>query len=163
MSPSDAVEVVKGRKTKRREDGVAIVGTVQDRAYQAYMMHMAGKPWEEVAAEHGYASVMSAQVEVRQYVTRAAVQMDNAKREEVLGLEMARLDALQNAVWDDAMDGNTKAVDTVLRVMSHRAKLLGLELIVQDAGKVTNNTIVVTGSQEEFIRSLTLVRGEADA
>ena len=52
-----------------------------------------------------------------------------------------------------------KAVDSVLRVMGHRSKLLGLELIAQ-GGSVTNNTIVVAGNTEEFIRSLKQVDSE---
>jgi hypothetical protein len=142
-----------------REDGLAIRGSVQDNAYQAYQMHLGGKDWEEVAKVLGYANGKTAQVEVRQYITRAAVQMDMAKREEVLGIEMARLDALQSAVWDAAMDGDTKAVDSVLRVMAHRAKLLGLELIAQGNGTVNHNTVVVQGDTQDFIRSLQLVNG----
>jgi len=151
MSPSD-VEML-------RTDGLAIRGTVRDQAYQAYQLHLSGKDWEEVAKTIGYSSGKSAQVEVRQYITKAAVQMDNAKREEVLTLELSRLDALQAAVWDAAMEGDTKAVDSVLKVMSHRAKLLGLELLAQNTGTVTNNTVVVTGNSEEFIQSLKLVGG----
>jgi hypothetical protein len=143
----------------KREDGLAIRGSVQDNAYQAYQQHLAGKDWEEVAKKLGYANGKTAQVEVRQYITRAAVQMDMAKREEVLHLEMARLDALQNALWDDAMEGDTKAVDSVLRVMGHRAKLLGLELVAAGAQDVTSRTVIIQGDSEEFIRSLQLVSG----
>jgi hypothetical protein len=156
MSPSDIAEVV-------REDGVAIRGTIQDRAYQAYMDHMAGENWDEIAKKHGYASVMSVQVEVRQYVQRAAVMMDEAKREEVLALELSRLDALQNAVWDMALMGSTKHVDAVLKVMGQRAKLLGLELLAQGVDSAQSKTVVVMGDTQEFIRSLSLVRGEIDA
>jgi hypothetical protein len=151
MSPSDIAEVV-------REDGVAIRGTIQDRAYQAYMDHMAGENWDEIAKKHGYASVMSVQVEVRQYVM-----MDEAKREEVLALELSRLDALQNAVWDMALMGSTKHVDAVLKVMGQRAKLLGLELLAQGVDSAQSKTVVVMGDTQEFIRSLSLVRGEIDA
>ena len=146
----------------KREDGLAIRGSVQDNAYQAYQLHLQGKDWEQVARTLGYANGKTAQVEVRQYITRAAVQMDMAKREEVLGIEMARLDALQDAVWDDAMEGDTKAVDSVLKVMAHRAKLLGLELLAQGTGTVNHNTVVVQGDTQDFIRSLQLVNGGKD-
>jgi len=143
----------------KREDGLAIRGSVQDNAYQAYQLHLGGKDWEDVAIRLGYANGKTAQVEVRQYITRAAVQMDTAKREEVLYLEMARLDALQSALWDDAMEGDTKAVDSILRVMGHRAKLLGLELMAGVDTSVTSRTVIIQGDTQDYIRSLQLVTG----
>jgi hypothetical protein len=83
--------------------------------------------------------------------------MDNARKEEVLNLELARLDALQDAVWDQAMTGDTKAVDSALKVINMRAKLLGLEILAQNPSTVTNNTVVVSGDTQDFIRSLKLV------
>jgi hypothetical protein len=41
-------------------------------------------------------------------------------------LEIARLDALQAAVWDNALAGDTAAVTGVLRIIEQRSKLLGL-------------------------------------
>jgi hypothetical protein len=153
MSRSDPADV--------REDGLVLYGG-GDKAYQAYRMNLEGQDWDSIARTLGYKTGRSAQVEVREYITKAAVQMDMARREEVLDIEMRRLDALQAAVWPSAMDGDTKAVDSVLRVMGHRAKLLGLELVAQTQGAVTNNTVVVTGDTQEFIRSLRLVDGNVD-
>lgn len=142
-----------------REDGqLVIAGSAEkDKAYTAYQLHLSGKDWETVAKMVGYGSGQSAAVEVRQYITRAAVQMDNARKEEVLNLELARLDALQDAVWDQAMTGDTKAVDSALKVINMRAKLLGLEILAQNPSTVTNNTVVVSGDTQDFIRSLKLV------
>lgn len=42
-------------------------------------------------------------------------------------LELDRLDALQRAVWDKALDGNLNALDRVLAIMTRRSKLLGLD------------------------------------
>ena len=49
-------------------------------------------------------------------------------------LEASRLDALQAALWQDAVDGNTQAVQTVLKIMDQRAKLLGLHAVVVSTG-----------------------------
>jgi hypothetical protein len=152
MSPSEPAEA--------REDGLVLYGG-GDKAYQAYRLSLEGQDWDQIARTLGYKTGRVAQVEVRQYITRAATQQDIARKEEVLDIEMRRLDALQAAVWPAAMEGDTKAVDSVLRVMGHRAKLLGLELIAQ-GGNVTNNTVVVAGNTEEFIRSLKLVDGTVD-
>jgi glycine/serine hydroxymethyltransferase len=48
--------------------------------------------------------------------------------DEVRELEATRLDALQGAVWADAVGGSLQAVQTVLKIMDQRAKLLGLRL-----------------------------------
>jgi hypothetical protein len=150
-------------RSESRKDGVAIRGTtIDDNAYQAYQLHLGGKDWETVAKSTGYANAKTAQVDVKRYIQRAAVLMDISKKEEVIGTELSRLDALQDAVWPDAMSGDTKAVDSVLKVMNHRAKLLGLEMVAQDTGTVTNNTVVVQGNTQDFIRSLRLVDGITD-
>lgn len=143
-----------------RSDGqvALLTGTVSDqKAYDAYQMRQRGSSWEQVCKTVGYSSVKVAQVELRRYLTDMAVRVDIENREEVLAMEMGRLDSLMEAVWDQAMTGDTKAVDSALKIISMRSKLLGLEALTQTAGTVTNNTVVVTGNTEEFIHSLKLV------
>lgn len=143
-----------------RSDGqVALLtgSTVDQKAYDAYQMRQRGTSWEQVCKTVGYSSVRVAQVELRRYLTDMAVRVDIEHREEVLGMELGRLDSLMEAVWDQAMTGDAKAVESVLKIINMRSKLLGLEALTQTAGTVTNNTVVVTGSTEEFIHSLKLV------
>ena len=47
--------------------------------------------------------------------------------------EAERLDQLQLGVWADAIGGNVVAIQTVLRIMERRAKLLGLDQPVKVA------------------------------
>lgn len=47
--------------------------------------------------------------------------------EEVLQLELARLDAMLLGVWTDAKGGNAAAIDRALRIMDRRASYLGLD------------------------------------
>lgn len=42
-------------------------------------------------------------------------------------LELDRLDALQYAIWEKAVNGNLNAIDRVLAIMTRRSKLLGLD------------------------------------
>ena len=51
-------------------------------------------------------------------------------------LEADRLDCLQVAAWDKAIEGNLPAIDLVLKIMERRAKLLALDQPI----KVTHNT-----------------------
>lgn len=134
-----------------RQDSLPLTLT-GDKAYQAYKLHQAGEDWEQVASILGYANARTAQVSVRTYIQRAAAEMDEQRREEVLSLELSRLDALQAALWDKAMLGDTKSVDSILRVMTSRAKLLGLDLT--PTTNVTSKTVVIQGSTEDFIKAL---------
>lgn len=147
-------------QTDVRSDGqvALLTGTTTDqKAYDAYQMRQRGSSWEQVCKTVGYSSIKVAQVELRRYLTDIAVRVDVEHREEVLAMEVGRLDSLMEAVWDQAMTGDTKAVDSALKIIGMRAKLLGLEALTQVSGTVTNNTVVVTGSTEEFIHSLKLV------
>lgn len=56
--------------------------------------------------------------------------------EEIRRLENDRVHHLFHALWDKALAGDHKAVDTCLRVMAWRAKLLGL-----DAGSEAKLTV----------------------
>ena len=64
--------------------------------------------------------------------------------EEMRTLEGERLDALLAAVWKQAMGGDLKAVDRVLRIIDQRARLLGLNAPVQVGlnGEVVTYTYV---------------------
>jgi hypothetical protein len=54
------------------------------------------------------------------------------------------------------MTGDLKAIDTCIRVMGHRAKLLGLEYREET---VVNRTIVVAGSTEQYVQTLKMIAG----
>ena len=51
-----------------------------------------------------------------------------AQAAELRELEALRLDELQDAVWEKAVDGDPRAVDRVLAIMARRSRLLGLDL-----------------------------------
>lgn len=127
-----------------------------ERAHAAHQLRLSGKRWHEVAAKAGYANAATANVEVRAFLQRAALSRDIALREEALELEMDRLDALQEVAWGAAMSGDLKAIDSCLRIMGHRAKLLGLEY--RDEAQATR-TIVVAGTTEQYVRTLKAIAG----
>jgi hypothetical protein len=149
MSPSDVV----------RSDSDIVLKPVgsstEQRRYDAWQMRLRGTDWQQICKTVGYSSVKVAQVEVRAYITESMVRIDAEHREEVLHTELARLDELMDAVWDMAMTGDTKAVDSVLKVINTRMKLLGLD--TQQEVTVNNNTVLVHGTSEEFIARLQLV------
>jgi hypothetical protein len=70
----------------------------------------------------------------------------------MLAMEVDRLDSLQQAIWTDAIGGDRQAIETALKIIQARAKVLGLETIPTNT--VTNNTIVVAGTSEEYVAAL---------
>ncbi len=67
-------------------------------------------------------------------------------------MELARCDRLQDACWDEAMLGDPKAIDSSIKVMAHRAKLLGLEKVDP---VVQKNLVLVMGEKEaDYIEAL---------
>ena len=60
-------------------------------------------------------------------VSRALGSIPRELADEYRVLEALRLDSLQQAVWEQAIDGDLKAVDRVLSIMKRRSQLLGLD------------------------------------
>jgi DNA-binding CsgD family transcriptional regulator len=88
-------------------------------------LRLDGLTHREIAAELGIAP-STAYKRVRH-----ALEDVNARNageaENLRTLEMLRLDELQNALWEKAIDGDDKALGRVLAIMERRAKLLGLD------------------------------------
>lgn len=90
-------------------------------------------------------------------VDRALARQRREMGAELLTLELSRLDALQRAVFTDALRGDVKAMDRVLKLMDHRAKLTGLynvqpegnddEIRAAFAGFLATVTTVVEGER----------------
>ena len=119
------------------------------KARDANAMRVSGKTWDEIAETLGYANGQSARVRVTQELQKAYNTLEDSLRREMMYMELERLDALQAAVWPMAMKGDTKSVDSALRVISIRSKILGFE---QKDEKVTNQTLVIT--QDRFVEQL---------
>lgn len=78
--------------------------------------------------------------------------MTDSERTSVLAMELVRLDKLQDAAWLEAMTGEPRAIDSVLKVMAHRAKILGLE---KTDPVVQKNLVLVMGEKEaDYIEAL---------
>tara|TARA_R100000329_G_scaffold96224_1_gene79889 strand:+ start:1345 stop:1797 length:453 start_codon:yes stop_codon:yes gene_type:complete len=75
----------------------------------------------------------------------------NLDLEEMVYLELERLDHLTNAVWPDAMGGNDKAVNSVLRIMERRSKLIGLDAPVRHELSGPNGGAINIANWAEFV------------
>jgi len=144
MSPSDI-----------RSDGLPVIRG--DKGEQAYELKKQGKSWAEVARIVGYNSANVAMVETKRWLTAIGTAKSTHEREEILEMELQRLDSLLDAVWEQAMTGDTKAVDSAIKVINARAKLLSLDQLTATQTTQNFNTVVVSGDSKDFISSLKLV------
>ncbi len=114
------------RERLKRLPPPAPEGTVRRRALA---LRMAGTPYPDIAAELGIREDTAIGY-VREQVER--LRGEEVRRVDVAReLELARLDAMQARVWPRAVEGDTRAALTVLKIMDRRAKLLGLDAPVK--------------------------------
>lgn len=95
----------------------------QQRAAKALELRKGGATFDQIAQQLGYAGRGKA----FEAIQAALREVTREPAEELLELELQRLDALQNGLWPKASRGDTKSVDSTLRVMERRHKLLGLD------------------------------------
>ena len=132
--------------------------------YYAYQLRLAGHDWPHIAAKLNYRSGPNAEDAVRKWLYRTnearqkewAVTKDQMHTD-AINSECDRLDALQAAYWQDAIEGDIPSANFVLKVIAQRAKLLGLET---QAAQVTHqlNTLVVGGTESEYVAALLKAR-----
>lgn len=96
---------------------------VMDKQVLALKLRREGRTYDEIARELGYASKSGAY----RAVSSAMMRTLRAPADELRQLEAIRLDALQSGIWEDAMSGNVKAVDAVLKIIARRVKLFALD------------------------------------
>lgn len=117
-------------------------------------MRVAGASEEQIQQRLGYKSLDA----VRQELGKAAQRhMRYSERElsRLRDIELARLDHLQVVLWQEAEDGNLQAVDRILKIMQHRADLLGLKVEREsDAAGHTTNVLVVGSDGENYAAEL---------
>lgn len=121
-------------------------------ARQAHALRLEGRSWWQISEELKITEALASGL-VSDAIKEASSLADEGAKRQMLSLEIARLDALQRAVWAAAMTGDTRSVETALKIIAQRSKLLGLDDAI--AGKqVTNNTIVVPGNPVEYVAAL---------
>lgn len=89
---------------------------------EALRLRLAGGTYDAIARVMGYANRDGAW----KAVDRALARQRAEAADQLLALELTRLDALQRGVFATALGGNVQAIASVLKVMDHRAKLTGL-------------------------------------
>lgn len=84
---------------------------------------MAGMTYRDIADSLGYNSPQAAHKAVTDAITASVREAS----QELIDLEVSRLDALLFAVWGAARKGTLGAIDRCIRIMERRSRLLGLD------------------------------------
>lgn len=132
------------------------VASAAERPYRAYKKKLDGMTWADIAQEEGYPNQQAAAVDVRKYLEQGKALVTDYSRQQLIEIEADRLDKLQRAIWGLAMQGDLPAVAMSLKIMAHRAKILGLEAD-QRAGETSDArpvTIVVAPDSESYMAAL---------
>jgi hypothetical protein len=120
-------------------------------ARKAYELRQQGMSWWDIA-EHLKISERQAMIRVDEAMSVAAAMVDESLKRQLLTMEVSRLDALQNAYWTDALTGDVRSAELVLKISSQRSKLLGLDNIQVQSG--SSHTVIVAGTSAEYINAL---------
>lgn len=127
------------------------------REYRAYLAHQSGEGWDTIAVREQWATPEAARAAVRRYLKEGGVLASNWTRAEMFAIEIARLNALQTAVWEGAMEGKIPAVAMARQIIRDRIELLGLDQETDDAGLKARTVVVYAEDEESYIASLASV------
>lgn len=98
----------------------------EHRDAQALELRKAGASYDQIARQLGFAQKSGAHHSVMRAL-KASIAMRNAAAEDVLEIELQRLDEMLLGLWSEARKGRWLAVDRVLKIMERRSAFLGLD------------------------------------
>lgn len=163
MPPKKKTELVAVHKAN---SAALLMEQQNEKARKALELRKAGHTWWHIAENLGVTETAASNL-VSHAIAEAAAMVDEGAKRALLALEIERLDELQRAVWTDATSGDIRAVEAALKIIQARSKVLGLDNITGNT--VTNNTIVVAGTSEQYVDALRkiayrshLAEGETD-
>jgi len=104
-----------------------------DKEVKVLELRRAGLTWQRIAEETGYADHTGAYAAYKRAIKRTMQQPADELRE----AELDRIDRLQLALWPKAMKGDAQSINTIIRLMERRARLLGLDTPIKIEQDVT--------------------------
>ncbi|WP_344066932.1 hypothetical protein [Terrabacter lapilli] len=139
MSVPAAIPLVSGKHRNR-----ALAAARQARAVQ---LATEGLTYQQIANELGYANRGTVH-----HIVHDALARDRKEAvEDHQQLELARLDALQAALWDKAMAGDVEAAREVRAVIMARCRLLGLDERPKRPKAWAPRTVVLSAEDREAL------------
>lgn len=138
-------------------------GQRDTRAWKAFELRKSGATYDKIAAAVGYKNGSTAESAVRRVMKQAYA----GDAEDLLEMELARLDAMQLILWPKVRDGNLHAIDRVLKIMQQRQQYV--PALAPKSGPQTNVnvaaggvTIQITGDEDEYTAGLRAAREQLE-
>lgn len=143
---------------RRRGTGPNLTLVVDDKLRLAQEMRIQGTSLQAIANELGYDNATQISLALKNAYNFESRLISSENRDGLLALEIERLDKLQEALWWDAThEGDTKAVDSIVRIIAQRSKLLGLDTI--DARESGRTVLVISGDESDYVKTLKQIEG----
>ncbi len=98
--------------------------TAQQKSARAIELRLRGYTLQQVADEIGYQDPSGAYSAIMRGL---AAELPEAQRDQLRRVEVAKLNEVERITWPDALAGDDKARNTILRCIAQRSKLNGLE------------------------------------
>lgn len=117
---------------------------LNERRKIALEARISGLSYQAIADKLGY----SDKTLVRRDVVNGIKEIVREPAEEVLRIELARLDEMLAGCWEAARSGDVSAIDRAIRIQDRRAKYLGL-----DAPTKVHQTNSFEGLDEEALKA----------
>lgn len=152
----DSDESTKDAVLERQDVVEGIPG--KSKAWHAYQLKLAGLALSEIADRLNYTSGAAVAKAIKDEMISNARDIEPETREELLDLEIARLDYMQSKLWMGVEVGDVKSIDQMLKIIQLRARLRGLDQVDAETGKQT--VLVVGGTEADYVNKLKLVSGE---
>lgn len=115
---------LRGRRTTAKQAEIA------ERRTKMVRMRLAGLDWDTIAERLEYSNRAAACKDLSRTLTQYLAEQNSAV-EELREVELMRLDRLLASVWTAAIGGDNRAVETAIKVIDRRCKLLGLDAPVR--------------------------------
>ena len=116
--------------TSKGKTRTQITASAREREAKALDLRLLGYSYDRIAREIGYAHRSAA----RKAVDRALKAIPREAALQLRDIELERLDLLQRSLASQIVRGHLPSIDSMLRIMHHRAKLLGLYEPQPDTG-----------------------------
>jgi hypothetical protein len=128
--------VKKKRSMKRGESATSPrrIKAVEEKQLQALEYRKMAYSYAQIAEVLGYKSAQSAYCAIQSALTRII----REPAEEVLQLELERLDGMFSKPYQAAQAGDLMAIGACLNIMARKAKYLGLDVAVKVDSTVSN-------------------------
>lgn len=155
-------EVTRAKRLRTDPDVVRRREARRKRIQEAYQLRVAGASYQDIVnAGIGYNNVQAVGNDIR----KALQDFVYETPEDVLVLDLGRLDAMQRKLSMAFFTGDLAQAGMILRVMQFRRETLGItpEVIAQRSTEskalVNNGIMVVQGSAEDYLKSMMQAAG----